>query len=101
MIEPELQIKCRSDDVSDLKNMTSELQSEYKSFMNGQTGRDEYECNLVVLDDNFLTEDQDKGCGGVILYTANSKIVCPNTLHNRLDLAFEELLPQIREGLFP
>ena len=61
--------------------------------MHENTGRDEYDCKLIVLEDNNLTEEQDQGCGGVILYTSNSKIVCPNTLKNRLDLAFEELLP--------
>ena len=102
MIEPTLQVKCREGDVKDLKAMTKDLESKYSKFMNESTGRDEYVCKLHVIDDgNFLTADQDKGCGGVMLYTENSKIVCPNTLHNRLDLAFEELLPQIRQGLFP
>ena len=36
-----------------------------------------------------------------MLYTVNSKIVCPNTMVARLGLAFEELLPQIRNNLFP
>ena len=69
--------------------------------MHEKTGRDEYKCELTVLEDNFLKEEQDEGCGGVIVYTVNSKIVCPNNLKDRLNLAFEELLPQIRLGLFP
>ena len=64
--------------------------------MHEKTGRDEYVCELTVLDDKFLSEVQDEGCGGVIVYSDNSKIVCPNTLKDRLNLAFEELLPQIR-----
>ena len=101
MIEPTLQVKCRKGDFKDLQAMTGDLESQYKSFMHQNTGRDEYDCVLTVIDGNFLTEAQDQGCGGVIIYTADSKIVCPNTLHNRLGLAFEELLPQIRSGLFP
>ena len=57
MMEPTLQIKCRKDDVSDLQGCVGELESTFKSFMQEQTGRDEFECKLVVLDDNFLTEE--------------------------------------------
>ena len=31
----------------------------------------------------------------------DKRIVCNNTLQSRLDLCFEELLPQIRKNLFP
>ena len=81
--------------------MLSELSSSYHTFMEEQTGRDEYDCVLTVLEDKFLDDDRDKGCGGIVLYTENSRIVCPNTLINRMDLAFEEMLPQIRQTLFP
>ena len=80
MIEPKLQIKCRKDDVKDISAMVPELEKDYAKFMNEQTGKDDYNCELICLDDNFLKEDQDQGCGGVILYTMDSKIVCPNTL---------------------
>ena len=100
LLEPELQIKCREEDVSDIKGMTDDLQSQFSEFMRGETGRD-YECNLTVLEDNFMSNAQDKGCGGVMLYTENSRIVVSNTLYARLDLAFEEMLPLIRETLFP
>ena len=66
-----------------------------------KTERDEYECTLEVIEGKYLQDEQDQGCGGVILYTENQRIVCPNTLYNRLDLAFEEFLPQIRQTLFP
>ena len=100
LLEPSLQIKCREEDVSDIQGMTDDLQSQYSEFMRNETGR-EYECELNVLDDNFMTEAHDKGCGGVMLYTENSRIVVSNTLYARLDLAFEEMLPLIRESLFP
>ena len=101
LIEPTLQIKCRRDDVQDIKGMCKDLESKYSSFMHEQTGRDEYSCTLKVLEDNFMTEEQDRGCGGVMLYTENSRIVCANTLYSRLNLAYEEMLPVIRAELFP
>ena len=100
MLEPKLKILCREEDKDDIRGFVDELQSKYHDFLLEQTGRDEYNCELEILDES-LSEDQDKGCGGVILYTDNNRIVCPNTLLNRLDLAFEEFLPQIRKTLFP
>ena len=61
--------------------------------MKEQTEKDTYECKLSVIDGAELTDEKDKGCGGVILYTSNEKIVCPNMLYSRLNLAFEEMLP--------
>ena len=100
LLEPTLQVKCRKEDVKDIQGMVSDLQSQYSKFMLNETGR-EYECNLEVLTDNFMTDAQDKGCGGVMLYTENNRIVVSNTLNARLDLAFEEMLPLIRQSLFP
>ena len=100
LLEPSLKIMCREEDVSDIQGSLSELQTKFTEFMKEKTERD-YECTLEVIDAKFLTDDVDMGCGGVILYTANERIVCPNTLFNRLNLAFEEFLPQIRQTLFP
>jgi len=39
-------------------------------------------------------------CGGVLLSANNGKILCNNTLEQRLTLSYEQLLPQIRTTLF-
>ena len=101
LIEPELEIKCREEDVDDIKSMIGGLEDEYHNFMLEKTERDEYNCSLSVLEGSYITDDFDKGAGGVILFTPNKRIVCPNTLLARLHLVFEEFLPQIRENLFP
>ena len=77
------------------------MEKQYSDYMKKQTGRDEYSCKLVVYESDYLRDDQDQGCGGIILYTENSRIVCPNTLNHRLGLCFEEMLPTIRATLFP
>ena len=65
-----------------------------------ETGR-EYNCKLTVFEDKFLTQDEGGLCGGVVLYAHQGRIVCPNTLEDRLGLVFEQELPQLRKGLFP
>ena len=101
LLEPSLQICCREDDVKDIKGMTSGIEKEFSKFMKDKTGRDEYECKLSVMGDRFIKPEQDEDCGGIILYTDDHRIVCPNMLISRLGLAFEECLPMIRTTLFP
>ena len=81
--------------------MLPAIEKEFVKFMKDKTGRDEYECKLSVMTDRKITKEQDEDCGGIILYTENHRIVCPNMLISRLGLAFEECLPLIRNGLFP
>ncbi len=38
--------------------------------------------------------------GGVKLTADRGRIICDNTLDARLDIAFDELIPRIRKGLF-
>ena len=68
--------------------------------MQEQTER-EYMCSLSLIEDKFLEDSKDEGCGGIIAYSDNFRIMCPNMLISRLNVAFEESLPNIRETLFP
>jgi vacuolar-type H+-ATPase subunit E/Vma4 len=38
--------------------------------------------------------------GGVMLTSEDGLIVCKNTLDNRIDLAYQQMLPIIRQNLF-
>jgi vacuolar-type H+-ATPase subunit E/Vma4 len=62
---------------------------------------EEYSTGLIIVESEFLAPEQGAECGGIILYSKDRRIVCPNTIKNRLDLCFEELLPEIRKQLFP
>ena len=39
--------------------------------------------------------------GGVVLKDQSENIICKNTLDLRVEIAFQQLLPQIRKILFP
>lgn len=93
LLEPELIICCREDDKKDVESMLPDIQKTYHKFMQEKTGRDEYNCTLSVMKERFIQKEQDDDCGGIILYTADKRIVCPNMLTSRLHLAFEECLP--------
>ena len=53
------------------------------------------------MDKEFLTPEEGGDCGGVITYTTDRRIICPNTITDRINLCFEDLLPTIRSTLFP
>ena len=101
LLEPSLKIRCREEDKADIEGMCKDLEEKYHKYMLEKTERDEYNCTLTVMEGDYLTDDVDQGCGGVILYTEDQRTVVPNMLVNRLNLAFEEYLPTIRETLFP
>lgn len=81
--------------------MIQECTDKYESFMKEETGKDEYKCQLILMKDRYFTEEDDGNCGGVILFSENGMIKCTNTINSRLDLCFEEILPDIRKMLFP
>lgn len=58
------------------------------------------ETNLT-LSEYKLEETNQKILGGVFLRSSDGVIVCDNSVDSRVRLIFEQLLPQIRESLFP
>jgi vacuolar-type H+-ATPase subunit E/Vma4 len=111
LIEKNIEIRVREDDKDIADELLSECEADYSRIMEEQTNRvGEYECKLSVIDGNsnwmggranhWLTESDNGLCGGVILYAHNRKIVCNNTLEDRLNLCFEQELPTIRSMLF-
>jgi len=90
LLEPELVIRCRQQDVRLVQNVMNDAIQEYKSA----TGRD---ATLRLDTDNFLPSDT---CGGVELSTKNGKTKVTNTLESRLELISQQLLPEMRVALF-
>lgn len=39
--------------------------------------------------------------GGIVLHTRKGRIVCSNTIDERLQLVYQEAIPEIRAMLFP
>lgn len=100
LIEEELELMVRENEVDLVRDMAAECEQEYSELMMRETG-DEYSCTLTVVEDRFLTNENGALCGGVILMAHKRRIVCSNTLEDRLGLVFEGELPLLRKGLFP
>lgn len=66
----------------------------------------EVPCHVKIDDSKYLPEydenDTSESCmGGILLHTRKGKIVCSNTLDERLHLCYQEATPDIRKFLFP
>lgn len=113
LLEKELIIRCRREDVRLLKDLIPECEKEYEAIMKREVQQAEfnedgtpaaqvdYKTKLILSETQPLRSEEGGDYGGVILATTNERIVCNNTLQSRLDLCFEELLPHIRQLLFP
>lgn len=92
-------VYCRTDDLKTVTKVIPAAVQEYVDIMEKESG--------VKLTPNVtINEDRSKDLpessnGGVKLTALNNKIVCDNTMSLRLALVYEELMPSIREILFP
>jgi hypothetical protein len=70
------------------------------------TGKTTIPCIVLVDEKNFLPEwnpqDKNNSClGGFMIFAKKNKIVCSQTLDDRMGLVFAQAIPQIRVTLFP
>jgi len=98
--EPEVQVRCRKQDLDMVKQVLNQALKEYEA----KTGKS---CQLTVDSSRFLPASPDTAgsgeptcAGGVVLSVNDDKILCNNTLDARINLAFEQKLPEIRTELF-
>lgn len=107
-MEPEVNVRCRKSDHDTVKSVIEAATEEYKKLMKKEVkifaNRDVPA--KVNLDDKYLPEyDETEGAesclGGVVLHCRKGRIVCSNTLDDRLQLVYQESVPEVRRLLFP
>ena len=110
LIEPKITLRCRQSDVSALEGVIDEAVQEYKSAMISQVaalaGKDDIPCTVTVDQTHFLPEfneqDPTNSClGGFVMYARKNRIVCSQTLDDRLAMTFNQSIPAMRASLFP
>jgi len=97
--ELEVVVFCRKEDVKTVKKVLAAAVKEYVDIMEKESG-----IKLspkVEVNGDRARDLPDSSNGGVKLTALNGKIVCDNTMTSRLTLVYTELMPSIREILFP
>lgn len=92
LLEPNVFLRCRAQDVDLVREAMSQALESYKQATNGTK-----EIKLNIDTENYLPNDVS---GGVELVSRAGKIRVTNTLDSRLDLIFQQMLPDLRDILF-
>jgi V-type H+-transporting ATPase subunit E len=96
LLEPEVVLKVRKEDVELTKKELGEAIKLYQSTCHAQTGVTP-RTHVTISDKEFLPSGS---AGGVQLIAREGQIVINNTLDHRLEIAFEALKAAIRGILF-
>lgn len=108
-MEPIVHIRCRKSDLSLVNEVANQAVEEYKQMMKQEVlifkDRD-VPLKLVIENEKFLSEYEEtegaQSCmGGIMLHARKGRIVCSNTIDERLQLVYQEAIPEIRSILFP
>lgn len=110
MMEAKLYIRCRECDVSVLQGVQSSAIAKYREMMVKEVKRfegmspDDIPCELIY-DKNYLDSVEDNEMNGIIggfkMFGKGGRIVCSQTIDDRIDLCFQAAIPAIRHMLFP
>lgn len=96
LIESDIQILCREEDVSLIKEIIADAEKDFQEFMRNNMNK-EYTTKFTIIDKKFMEKEE---IGGVILYCNRFKTVLNNSLKSRLELTFESSIPDVRRKLF-
>jgi len=98
MMELSVDVRCRE---NDLAAVEAAIPGATEAFLklHGKPGA---QMNVQVDKDNFLRDQMggEKMSGGVVLVNKTGKVVVDNTFNARLQIAAEQLLPEIKETLY-
>lgn len=97
LLEPEVSVLCRKEDVALVKSVLEDAQKKYSSEIKTQTNGASKSVKLSIDETRPLVGK----IGGVVLQTQGGAIRVDNTLDTRLDLLVEKDKPTIRKILFP
>ncbi|KAI8882959.1 ATP synthase subunit [Backusella circina FSU 941] len=89
LMDKEMTIKCRKQDVDVVNSVLEAVVDQYEGGLKSRP--------TFTVSDDYLPKSS---AGGVIMTGLNGKITVDNTLGARLEIAKEEMLPQIRVALF-
>ena len=69
-------------------------------------GKDDIPCNVTIDPKHHLPEYNEdnptNSClGGFVMYAKKNRIVCSQTLDDRLAMTYQQAIPQMRAVLFP
>lgn len=105
IMEKNVIVRCREEDQGIVEDQMDGAVALFKDTICKASGVTP-ELTLTLDTNDFLPPAPVAGkegkscCGGIVLSAKGGKIMCKNTLDSRLDLAYDDLKPQIRGMIF-
>ena len=109
-MESSIIIRCREEDKAVFESVTAEAIKTYREMIIKEVIRfkgkkpEDIPCTITI-DGKFLEsveKNEATGClGGFKMYAKKGRIVCSQTIEDRIDLCFQAAIPAIRHMLFP
>lgn len=93
--EPVVEIQCREVDNTLVTKVLPEAVAEFEKIMTeaGHKVRPQVKISPLVLSSKVVN-------GGIVLTALNNKIILDQTVDERLKIAFTDMMPSVRYGLF-
>ena len=99
MMERNISVEGSDSQEALIKQLLPSAQGQFSEIVKQETGK-ELQTSLT-FSEYGLEEKHRTIIGGVFLRSQDGLIVCDNSLDARVELIFEQLLPEIRKFLFP
>ena len=109
LMESKVRVMCRQSDEDLVRDVLDDATAEYKRLMAENVVAlkgNEPPCEIEIDPKKYLPEynpdNPTNSCsGGVKLHARKGRIVCSNTIDDRLELVYQEATPEIRKLLLP
>lgn len=100
LYEVDVIVSVRAKDVRAAESVLKEATDKYIAVMKKEANQDvsKVKVTLNKAAEGMVPEGK---AGGIVLYAKQGKIVCDNSLDNRLDQVYYDLKPTVRKMLFP
>jgi len=99
LMERDVGVRCKPSDFDAVGSVIDDASKDFTDLIKRETNYD-FICRLY-LDSNNPLKDTQAHLGGVILSAQQGTILCHNTIDARLDLCYQDSLPDIRRIMFP
>lgn len=99
LMEKDVAVRCRPQDTTLVESILEDAGRDFSEHIKKETNFD-FQVKLR-LDTHQQLKDSQSQLGGIVLTAQQGTILCLNTIDARLDLAFQDSLPDLRRVLFP
>ncbi|EGR30264.1 vacuolar ATP synthase subunit, putative [Ichthyophthirius multifiliis] len=100
LMEHKVELKVMKKDLNLARQVKNECEQEFKEVVRKECNLD-FPCVIIINDYHLLEAEIPDIIGGIVLTCDEGKIKVVNTIDTRVLLAFQQFLPDIRQGLFP